>query len=102
MLFRSDEFEKILSEDSYVVADFWASWCGQCKSLAPRIEKIAEDNKEITFVKIDAEECEDISESYKINSLPTMIFFKNGNEVSRLNGAVGNIVIMNNLALMKD
>ena len=70
------------------VVDCFAEWCGPCKMVAPHFAKWAEENPDITFVKIDVDESEDLAASLGISAMPTFIFFKNGTEVDRVQGAV--------------
>ena len=69
-----------------VVADFWAPWCGPCKMFTPVFEKVAGEVKDITFVKVNVEENPDAASQLGISSIPCIIFFKDGEEVSRING----------------
>ena len=77
------EFEEILqNSDKPVFCDFWASWCGPCRMLAPVFEEIAEKFAEkAIFVKINVDEQEEVAMKYGISSIPNVIAFKNG-EVS--------------------
>ena len=80
--------EEVLSSPIPVLVDFWAVWCGPCKMVAPHISKIAEDNEgKIKVCKVDVDENSDIAQEYGISSIPTILFFKNGNVVSQHIGA---------------
>ena len=70
------------------IVDFWAPWCAPCRSMAPAFEAIAQQHHEkIVFAKVDTEECPDISEKWKIRSLPTLLAFYNGEVVDAKIGA---------------
>jgi len=69
-----------------VVIDFWSPRCGPCVMLAPVFEKVANNNPDITFAKVNASENHYISSFYSINAVPTIIFFKNGEIVKKLVG----------------
>lgn len=85
----SENFEKALQAASgVVVVDFFATWCGPCKMLAPVIEEAAEDMPEVQFYKVDVDEAPDLARSYKVFSVPTLAFFKNGELVNKSVGAV--------------
>lgn len=72
-----------------VVVDFWASWCGPCKSFAPTYKTVAQDMREhIIFAKFNTEEDQNASVNYNIRSIPTLIVFNNGLEVDRQSGAM--------------
>ncbi len=83
------EFEQeVLKADLPVVVDFWAEWCGPCHQIAPILEKLAEEyDGKIKFVKLDTEENFETSESYGVLSLPTLLVFKEGQQIERITGA---------------
>ncbi|EEF59788.1 thioredoxin [Pedosphaera parvula] len=71
-----------------VLVDFWASWCGPCKMVAPEFEKLAASNAgEIIVAKVNTEDQPAIARRYSITSIPTMILFQAGHEVARTAGA---------------
>jgi thioredoxin 1 len=75
---NKEHLEQILSENSAVVMDFYADWCGPCKQLIPTLEKVSEDEKYkgIAFCKINVDENEELSTSYGIRSIPTIKYIK--------------------------
>ena len=64
-----------------VLVDFFATWCGPCKMLAPIIEKVASEHEDITVLKIDVDEVPDVAAKYGIRSIPTLILFEDGKAV---------------------
>lgn len=85
----SKNFEKALqAAPGVAVVDFFATWCGPCKMLAPVIEEAAEDMPEIQFYKVDVDEAPELASSFKVMSVPTLAFFKNGELVKKNVGAV--------------
>jgi len=79
---------QVLKCDIPVVADFWAEWCEPCKALEPALAEIANEFEErLKVVKVDIESNPTVTSDYKVLTIPTLIIFKNGQEVERLNGA---------------
>jgi thioredoxin len=78
----------ITQHDRPVLVDFWAEWCGPCHMLAPVVKELARQWKgRVTVVKINTDEKPDLSQRYRISSIPTLILFKNGREIHRMSGA---------------
>jgi len=68
--------EQTIQDNEIVIIDFWAQWCGPCKSFGPIFEKIAQEYPEITFAKLDTEEEQAVAGHFQIRSIPTTIIFK--------------------------
>jgi thioredoxin 1 len=84
----SENFETLKKGDKPMVIDFWATWCGPCRIVAPIIEKMAKKYEgQIVVGKCDVEENEDLATMYNIRNIPTILFFKNGNVIDKLVGA---------------
>ncbi|MBQ1751757.1 MAG: thioredoxin [Bacteroidales bacterium] len=82
-------FADMLQDDKLVIVDFWAVWCGPCRMLSPIVDEIAEEMADkVTVVKCNVDDCEDIAMQYRIMSIPTLIFFKNGEIVDKTVGAM--------------
>lgn len=81
-------------KEGKVILDFYATWCGPCKMLSPMLESIANERSEIKVIKIDIDEHEDIAREYGIMSVPTLIYFNNGKEISKTNGFLPKEVIL--------
>lgn len=85
--FTDANFEELLSSNKVVVADFWATWCGPCKAMGPSIDELsAEYEGQALIGKVDVEENNDLAEKYAIRSVPTLIFFKDGEMVDKVVG----------------
>ena len=85
--FHTKEFEEALAAPGVLVVDFWASWCMPCKMLAPTIENLADAYVGRAVVaKVDIDEEETLARQYGIQSIPTVMVFKNGEKVATLVG----------------
>ncbi len=84
---KEEEFEeKVLKNNKKVLVDFYADWCGPCRMLSPIIEEIAKENDEYEFVKVNVDDCPDVSRKYGIMSIPTLIVFEKGEEKKKTLG----------------
>ncbi len=81
------QFDELLKGDKPVVCDFFATWCGPCKMLAPVLEQVAAENADkAVFVKVDVDECQDLAARYGIMSIPFVAVFKSGNLTAKTLG----------------
>lgn len=70
-----------------VVIDFFATWCGPCKRIAPLFEKLSQEYKQIVFLKVDVDESGELVNTFDISAMPTFIFLKDGKIVKKVEGA---------------
>ncbi|XP_044762662.1 thioredoxin-2 isoform X2 [Coccinella septempunctata] len=73
--------------DQLVVIDFFATWCGPCKAISPKLEELAKEHANVLILKVDVDECEDIAMEYNISSMPTFIFIKRKETITSFSGA---------------
>lgn len=80
----TEEFDELIKKDRYVLVDFWAAWCAPCRMVAPVIDKIAEQyGEKVTVAKVNVDDHQELSIRYGIQSIPTVIFFKEGRVASK-------------------
>ncbi|MBI4683100.1 MAG: thioredoxin [Nitrospirae bacterium] len=79
----------VLQSKSLVMVDFWATWCGPCKIVAPVVEELAKEYAgKVTFAKVNTDENTDLATRYNIRGIPTLMFFKDGKVMDQVVGAV--------------
>ena len=90
-----ENFEtEVLKSKKPTLVDFWAEWCGPCKMIAPSVEKISEEySDKLKVGKLDVDSNPNISSTFGIRSIPTLLIFKNGSPVDQIVGAVSKEVI---------
>ena len=88
--FNESNFDaEVLQSDIPVFVDFYADWCGPCKMMSPVIDKLAQEyDGKIKVGKVNVDECGDLAQRYGVMSIPNMVFFKNGQPVDRVIGAI--------------
>lgn len=86
----TDSFdEEVVKLQGLVMVDFWATWCGPCKIVAPVVEELAKEYEgKVTFAKLNTDEHPDIASRFSIRGIPTLMFFKDGKVMDQVVGAV--------------
>ena len=85
----SQNFNQEIKNNNLLLVDFWAEWCGPCKSMHPIFTRMAKKYKQIRFARVNVDDAQDIAMKYEVQSIPTFIMFKNAEVVNRMVGAVG-------------
>ena len=71
-----ENFEQTVTDSGFVIVDFWAPWCGPCRSFAPTYEKVSHEHPGIVFAKVNTEEQQEIAAHFQIRSIPTLMIFR--------------------------
>ena len=80
---RSNFQQEVLDSHETVLVDFWASWCGPCRMLAPVVDEIAEENPNLKVCKVNIDEQPELASQFQIMSIPTLMVFKDGKVVNQ-------------------
>lgn len=82
-------FDGLIQDTKLVIVDFWATWCGPCRMISPILDELeAEMPDQITVVKVNVDDADEIAAKYRIMSIPTLMFIKNGEIVDKTVGAM--------------
>lgn len=81
------ESQDDIPQQGCVVIDFFATWCGPCKVVAPKFEEMSKVYPNITFLKVDVDESAELAEKYDIRAMPTFVFLRDGQTIHKIEGA---------------
>jgi thioredoxin 1 len=98
----SQNFEETITQNDIVMVDFWAPWCGPCRSFAPIYEKVSENHPDIVFAKINTEEEQELAAHFQIRSIPTLMIFREQVILFAQPGMVGEAALEQIIAQVRD
>ena len=82
-------FSELIQDSKLVIVDFWATWCGPCRMISPLLDELEEEMADqITVMKVNVDDADEIAAQYRIMSIPTLLFIKNGQIVDKTVGAM--------------
>lgn len=91
-------FSELIKSDTPVLIDFYADWCGPCKSLAPILKQVKEElGDKVKIIKIDVDKNQPLASKYQVRGVPTMILFRNGQQIWRQSGVLPKDEIKNKI-----
>ena len=83
------KFSEIINQDQPVLVDFYAEWCGPCKTMSPILKDVKDSLKErVSIIKIDVDKNQELAAKYQVRGVPTLLLFKNGKQVWRQSGVL--------------
>jgi len=86
---NDSNFEQTISTNNLTLVDFWAEWCGPCKSMHPIFESVSKEFPNVKFARVNVDNNQNIAMKYAVQSIPTFIMFKSGQIIDKIMGAVG-------------
>ena len=95
-------FEQVVADNNLVLVDFWATWCGPCRSFAPVFDKASEKHSDIVFGKVDIDENASLAGAAGVSSVPTLMAFKEGVLVYSEAGALGGAALQDFISQLRD
>lgn len=98
----SQNFEETITQNDIVMIDFWAPWCGPCRSFAPIYEKVSENHPDIVFAKVNTEEEQELAAHFQIRSIPTLMIFREQVILFAQPGMVGEAALEQIISQVRD
>ncbi|CAK3930882.1 Thioredoxin [Lecanosticta acicola] len=87
VLSNKKDFDEALGQDKLMVVDFYATWCGPCKIIAPKVVEMSDRYPDARFFKVDVDELPDVAQEWSVRAMPTFMLFKSGEKLQEVVGA---------------
>ncbi|EPY52430.1 cytosolic thioredoxin Trx1 [Schizosaccharomyces cryophilus OY26] len=84
---KTEDFKAVIAQDKLVVVDFFATWCGPCKAIAPKVEQFSKTYSNAEFIKVDVDELSEIAAEAGVHAMPSFFLYKKGQKVAEVVGA---------------
>lgn len=97
-----DNFNQTVEDNDIVLLDFWAEWCGPCKTFGPIFEKVSEQHEDVTFGKIDTDEQQALGAAFEVRSIPTIMAIRDGVMVFKQAGVLPEAALEDLIKQVKD
>jgi len=102
ILLKQQDFQEAIDNNESVLIDFFADWCGPCKTLSPTIEKLAQEFEgEVLIKKVNVDKNQELAQKFNVRSIPALIYIKNGEVVGRQNGLVTESILKQQINQLK-
>jgi len=102
ILLKQQDFKEAIENNTAVLIDFFAEWCGPCKTLSPTIVKLAEEFEgDVLIKKVNVDENRELAQKFNVRSIPALVYIKNGEVVGRQNGLVSEDILRTQITQLK-
>ncbi|WBW74510.1 cytosolic thioredoxin Trx1 [Schizosaccharomyces osmophilus] len=84
---KTEDFKAVIAQNKLVVVDFFATWCGPCKAIAPKVDQFSKTYSEAEFIKVDVDELSEIAAEAGVHAMPSFFLYKSGQKIAEVVGA---------------
>ncbi|EPX72983.1 cytosolic thioredoxin Trx1 [Schizosaccharomyces octosporus yFS286] len=84
---KTEDFKAVIAQNKLVVVDFFATWCGPCKAISPKVDQFSKTYSDAEFIKVDVDELSEIAAEAGVHAMPSFFLYKNGQKIAEVVGA---------------